>query len=95
MYCREVKLDGESFEELIDVKHLRPLTPAEWFMELFENDKHKWDDQHIGNVLRNLPDKIDVTRPPKYRGIPLRPYPVKGAEQLSLFNMPTELADQV
>jgi hypothetical protein len=75
---------------LIDVRKLSPLTEAECFMELMENDKHEWTDQHIGNVLRNLPKtmsgNIDVTRPPKYRGVPLEPYRTGSGEQHNLFD---------
>jgi hypothetical protein len=90
-YSRYVLLDGERWEILVDVKHLRPLTEGEWFLELMENDKHKWTEQRIGNILRNL--KIDVTRLPKYRGIPLKPYKTGLGRPLSLFD--EELADQV
>ena len=80
-YSRWIRLpDGST--ELIDVKKLERLSEGEWLDDLLQHDKRKWTDQHIGNVLRNL--EIDVTREPKYRGVPLRPYAVKGAGQLDL-----------
>ena len=63
-------------------------------MEMLESDGAKWTEARIGNILRNL--KVDVTKPPKCRGIPLKLYNrVKGAEKLSLFDMPDSLAEQV
>lgn len=90
-YERWVLLDGERIEDLINVKHLRPLSESEWFLELMENDKQEWTQTRIGNILRNL--KIDVTKPPKYRGIPLKPYKAGSGETPSLFD--DELAEQV
>lgn len=83
-YCREVVLDGEHFEELINVKHLRALTEAEWWMEALEADTKPWDERRMLNFIR-MP--VDVTKKPRYYGVPIHPFIVKGSgEQLSLFD---------
>jgi hypothetical protein len=84
--------EDEPTEELINVKHLRALTDSEWWFEAVENDTKDWDTARMLNFIR-MP--IYVTKPPKYRGIPLRPYRTGSGRTLSLFDMPEELASEL